>query len=35
MDWIYLAPVKDKWQTPVNKVQKNRVPKNGGNFLTS
>jgi hypothetical protein len=35
MDWIALAPDRDRWRTVVNAVMKLWVPKNAGNFLIS
>ena len=35
MDWIGLAPDRDRWRTLVRAVMNLRVPRNAGNFLTS
>jgi len=35
VDWIDLAQHKDKWQAVLSSAMHNRVPLNGGNFLTS
>jgi hypothetical protein len=35
MDWIELSQNWDRWQALVNTVMNLRVPRNGGNFLTS
>jgi hypothetical protein len=35
MDWIDLAPDRDRWQALLNEVMNLQVPLNTGNFLTS
>ena len=34
-DWMVLAQGRDRWQALVSTVRNLRVPKMGGNFLTS
>ena len=35
MQWIDLAPDRDRWRAFVNAVMNLPFPKNAGNFLTS
>jgi len=35
MDWIGVAPGRDRWRTLVSAVMNLRVPRNAGNFLTN
>jgi len=35
MDWIELAPDRDRWHSLMHAVMNLPVPQNAGNFLTS
>jgi hypothetical protein len=35
VDWINVAPNRDRWQALVNTVMNLQVPRNEGNFFTS